>query len=139
MADEPLAINGEVKIGTGIQLADALQTHLCWKAKLEEAVRRDGVLDVETIKRDDCCDLGQWLRAEGKSHFAHIPEFKGLVKAHRALHLISGVVAKMTNMYQPESRLQFLKQSTHLKTASAEVNVAILQMKAVIEGLLRET
>lgn len=117
---------------TNLTLDKAQAAHADWKRKLLKAVDGAEVLDVASIRRDDCCDLGKWLHSTGKVHYGHIPEFQTLIDKHRDFHDITGIVAGIINARNTETAKSMLGGSSQFSYASMEVLVAINALKKAI-------
>jgi len=116
-----------------LTLDDALLAHLKWKLKLQDAERSGEVLDVETIKRDDCCVLGQWLYADGRRHYGHLPEFTTLLAEHKEFHYVTAVIAWEINAKHNDSTKPMLAQSPHFSAVSNAVGIAISRLKGAVK------
>jgi len=76
---------------------EALKTHQQYSITLRNAILRKLSLDADNLRRDDCCQLGEWLRGPGGQHSAHKTGFTELVRHHREFHLEAGKVADAIN------------------------------------------
>jgi len=119
-----------------ITLEKAVHAHRQWKATLQAAAANQETLDVETIQRDDCCDLGKWLAADGRRLYGSRPEFTNLVNKHSAFHSIAGVVAKFINEGAKDAARSHLRGGSQFAFASTEVSVAIALLKAQVAHTL---
>ncbi len=119
-----------------ITLEKAVHAHRQWKATLQAAAANQETLDVETIQRDDCCDLGKWLAADGRRLYGSRPEFTNLVNKHSAFHSIAGVVAKFINEGATDAARSHLRGGSQFAFASTEVSVAIALLKAQVAHTL---
>ena len=65
----------------------AVKAHTNWMLRLFGYARGTSQekLDAQSIEKDNVCDLGKWLRGEGRKYAAE-PEFSELVTAHAAFH-----------------------------------------------------
>ncbi len=99
---------------------------------LQTAAAKREVLDVETIKRDDCCDLGKWLAADGRRLYGNRPEFTNLVGKHTEFHCIAGVVAGFINEGAQDAVRSHLRGGSQFAFSSTEVSVAITLLKAQV-------
>lgn len=115
-----------------ITLDRALASHSEWKRRLQKAVETSELLDVETIKRDDCCDLGKWVYSSGRTHYGHFPEFQTLLEKHKEFHAITGIVAGIVNDNHAETAKSMLGGSSQFSYASMEVIVAINALKKLL-------
>ncbi len=116
-----------------ITLAEAFASHHHWKMKLEQSLKLGEKLDVETIKRDDCCDLGKWLIDEGRLQYGALPEYTSLVSKHRDFHLVTAAVANIINNKDAMCVHEMLGNTSQFVRASLEVGMAIraLQEKTI--------
>ena len=119
---------------TTLTLDRAYAAHQQWKVKLQESVTAHATLDTTTIKRDDRCELGQWLYSDARSMYGHMPQFKRLLAKHTNFHLVTGVVAKIINERQFEEATAMLRDFSLFSTASADVCVAISKLKVSVAG-----
>mgnify|MGYP002148805600 CR=1 FL=1 len=55
-----------------MDLNTAVQKHAEWKTKLRSAIAKQQQMDIVTLSRDDCCELGQWLHGEARARFGTI-------------------------------------------------------------------
>jgi hypothetical protein len=64
------------------------------KEKLQKALggNNDEGLEVAVISKDHLCTIGKWLYGEGKSLYAHLPEYEAMRKVHAERHMCAGVV-----------------------------------------------
>ena len=113
-------------------LEKAVNAHRQWKATLQAAAANRETLDVETIQRDDCCDLGKWLASDGHRLYGNRPEFTNLVNKHSAFHSIAGVVAGFINDGAQEAARSHLRGGSQFAFASSEVSVAITLLMAQV-------
>lgn len=128
----------EFKTNVYVTLDSALQAHQQWKARLQDAVLSGEALDVDLIRRDDCCDLGKWLYTEGRAVYGHTPEFVKLMGMHDDFHLVTSVVARIINGKDYEQAQAMLGGSSQFASASTAVALAIHQLRfaalAKLEG-----
>lgn len=113
-------------------LDSAHAAHHAWKAKLEKSADEGETLDVETIKRADCCDLGQWLLGEGNDQFGGTPQFAALVEKHSEFHFVTSIVASMANAKDAGLVKHMLRNSSQFARASLEVGVAIQELRKLV-------
>lgn len=115
-----------------VTLDNALYAHQRWKVKLKEAVESGEQLDVEKIRRDDCCDLGKWLHSDGRAKYGHTPEFIKLFDTHEEFHLITSVVAMIINVKEYKRAKAMLEGSSQFSSASTDVALAIFRLKSAV-------
>jgi hypothetical protein len=114
---------------TVLTLDRAHAAHLQWKVKLQDSITAHATLDIATIKRDDCCELGKWLYSDARRLYGNKPQFKRLLAKHTSFHLVTGVVAKIINDKQFDEATAMLRDFSLFSTASADVCVAISELK----------
>ena len=112
----------------GINLDTAIQAHANWRAKLRTAVTQKERLDADTVGRDDCCELGQWLHGAGSSQYGGKPSFVNLLGAHRQFHEEAGKVARMINQGAYDHAEKQLANDTAFSRASQKVATAVIQL-----------
>ncbi|MCX8006154.1 MAG: methyl-accepting chemotaxis protein, partial [Burkholderiaceae bacterium] len=105
--------------------AKAVEAHRAWKVKLRSAIAKREKLDAATVKRDDCCPLGQWLHGEGGSRWSTRPAFVDLVAKHREFHLAAGEVAETINRGAYEQAERLLGGGSRFAEASNTTVAAI--------------
>ncbi len=119
----------------GVTLERAVSAHRAWKAKLQSAAISGTKLDVATIRRDDCCDLGIWLQSDGRRLYAGRPEFSNLLEKHKSFHEVASEAANIINAEGFEAGITHLRGGSQFSYSTIEVVVAITQLKAVVEGV----
>lgn len=79
---------------SALNLQQALDIHHALKEKVQKVI--DGnineSLDITAISQDNLCAIGKWLYGEGKTLYAHLPEYESVRKAHATLHVCAGEV-----------------------------------------------
>lgn len=94
-----------------VSIDTAFKAHHDWKVSLQRAIERGELLDIETIKRDDCCALGKWLHADGKNRYGKFPAFLDLVVKHKNFHEVTSFVARIINGKDFETAIAMLPAS----------------------------
>jgi hypothetical protein len=122
------------KHGSELTLDKALSAHAEWKARLRAAAQAKETLDLDTIRRDDCCDLGRWLYADGQRLYGTKPEFVHLVDKHKEFHLVTGMVAGIINGKDFETSKSMIEGSSQFASASMDVGMAILKLKKAVKA-----
>jgi hypothetical protein len=83
----------------GLSFASSIRAHQVWKKRLGEVL--DGQdhpnFDVETVRRDDCCLLGHWMRSGASHSHRSRAVFRELFGTHAALHQAA---AEVLNLHQ---------------------------------------
>lgn len=112
-----------------MNLDNAVQTHAQWKTKLRSAIAQHAQLDLVTLSRDDCCELGEWLHGEGKASYGRLSSHADCVHRHVVFHSEVTKVAKAVNSRQFEMAQSMLNAGTTYAKASSALSVAFLQLR----------
>ena len=112
-----------------VNLDAAIEKHAEWRVKLRSAISNHEQLDVLTIAKDNCCQLGQWLHGGGKTKYGSNPEFQSIIPLHRAFHVEAGKVAELINAKKYSEAEQALHNGTSYADASDSVRNAIYALK----------
>ena len=121
-------------VASAVTLENAYDLHLQWKENLRRAVRARESIDTSVIDRDDCCELGQWLYADGQKLYWSKPEFQSLLLHHKEFHLLTAAVAEVINQKQFELAEAYLSNDTQLAHSSDEVVAAIRRLEAALHA-----
>jgi hypothetical protein len=124
----------DMSLETTLTLDRAYAAHQLWKVKLQDSIASRATLDIATIKRDDCCELGKWLYSEARRQYGSKPQFQRLLAKHTNFHLVAGVVAKIINEKQFDEATAMLRDFSLFSTASADVCVAISELRVSVES-----
>jgi chemoreceptor zinc-binding protein len=112
-----------------MDLAGAIQKHTEWKLKFRSAIENHETMDVATIARDDRCELGKWLRGDGKLRFGSLQSHAACVARHAAFHAEAGKIAQAINAKRYAAAEAMLDGNMSYAAASSDVGVAILRLK----------
>ena len=112
-------------------LKGAIAKHMEWKATLRNAALHGSTLDIETIKRDDCCALGKWLHGEGSRQWQKEPKFLELIDKHRDFHLCAAHVAHTIKTQGQDAGLQLLQGGSKFSQCTQAVVVAIKSLMMI--------
>ena len=124
--------NEQDTVASAITLETAYNLHQQWKENLRHAVQTKESIDTSTIGRDDCCDLGKWLYADGQHLYWGRPEFQSLLLHHKEFHLLTGAVAEVINQKQYALAEAYLSNDTQFAQSSNEVAEAIRRLEAAV-------
>src|SRR3989344_3439854 len=113
----------------GVDLDSAIKAHAQWRTKLRDAAKKHQQLDADTIRRDDCCELGRWLHGKGQGSYGALPAFQSLVDKHRDFHEVAGAIAQTINRGNYADAEQALAGNTPFSQASSAVGAAIIQLR----------
>ncbi len=111
-----------------MDLLQAIQKHGEWKLKFRTAIANKETMDVATITRDNCCELGKWLHGEGKIKFGKLPSLAACVTKHAAFHTEAGKVATAINAKKYDAATGMLAAGSYVDASSA-VGAAIMKLK----------
>ncbi|HMM70878.1 MAG TPA: CZB domain-containing protein [Rhodocyclaceae bacterium] len=112
-----------------MDLTQAIQKHAEWKLKLRSAIANKEKMDVATISKDNCCELGKWLYGDGTAKFGAMASYATCVRKHAAFHVEAGKVARAINDGQYTAAESMLGAGTPYTAASSAVGVAIMALK----------
>lgn len=112
-----------------MDLSKAIDAHSQWKTKFRVAITGKQDMDVVSISKDNCCELGKWLHGEGKSKCGALPSYADCVKKHAAFHVEAGKIATAINAKNYSAAEKMLDNNTPYASASSAVGVAIMQLK----------
>ncbi len=112
-----------------MDLSNAVAAHAQWKTRFRVAITNRDILDAATIGKDNCCELGKWLYAEGRGLYGVRPEFTKVLEKHKAFHVQAGKVANAINARQYTEAETMINAGTPFAAASTEVGLAINSLK----------
>jgi len=112
-----------------VDLNQAINKHAEWKVKFRKAISGHETMDVDTISKDNCCELGKWLHGEGKTKFNQLPTYAECVAKHASFHTEAGKVAKAINAKDYAAAEAMLDGNTPYASTSSAVGVAIMKLR----------
>ena len=112
-----------------MNLDNAVQTHAQWKTKLRSAISKHEQMDIATLSRDDCCELGQWLHGEGAKRFSQLASHKDCVQKHVMFHAEVTKVATAVNAKKFEQAESMLDAGSAYAQVSSSLSVAFLRLR----------
>lgn len=112
-----------------MNLDTAVQAHAQWKMKLRSAISKHEKMDLTTLSRDDCCELGHWLHGEGKSSYGRLTSHADCVHKHVVFHSEVTKVARAVNAHQFDVAEDMLNAGTPYAKASSALSVSFLQLR----------
>ncbi|MFY9853540.1 MAG: CZB domain-containing protein [Terracidiphilus sp.] len=107
----------------------AIQKHAEWKYKFRAAMSAHEPMDVDTISKDNCCEIRKWLHGDAKVKHGNLASYSKCVSAHAAFHHEAGKVADKINQKKNDEAEQMLASGTPYHEASKKVGVAIVELK----------
>lgn len=112
-----------------MDIDSAISKHAEWKLKFRSAISKKDVMDAETIKKDNCCDLGKWLHGEAKGKFGSLASYTECLSKHAVFHNEAGKVAIAINAQKYTEAEAMLNSGTAYTAASNAVGTAIMRLK----------
>jgi methyl-accepting chemotaxis protein len=112
-----------------MDLTSAVGKHAEWKTKFRTAIKKKEQMDVATIAKDNCCELGKWLHGEAKSQFGRMASYTECVAKHAVFHTEAAKVATAINSGKYTVAEAMLDGGTPYTNISSEVGVAIMHLK----------
>jgi len=117
-----------------VDLNMAIQKHAEWKFKFRTAMTTHETLDVATISKDNCCEIGKWLHGAAKAEHGHLKSYASCVSAHAAFHIEAGKIAALINSQKQDEAERMLSPGKSYHEASKRVGVAIIELKNEIDS-----
>jgi len=112
-----------------VDFSIAIQKPAEWKYKVRSAMISLEPMDVATISKDNCCDIGKWLHGEAKTLYGHLAGYEKCLSAHAAFHVEAGKIAALINSKKKDEVEHQLASGTPYAEASKKVGVAIVELK----------
>ena len=112
-----------------MDLDQAVKKHAEWKLKFRSAISNKETMDVATISKDNCCELGKWLHGEAKPKHGHLASYAECVTKHAAFHIEAGKVASAINAKKFTEAEAMIDGGTAYHTISGTVGTAIMRLK----------
>lgn len=113
----------------GLSFRTSVDVHMKWKARLEDYINggRAEELKVETVSRDDQCQLGKWIYDEGGEQFGFSETFFDMKAHHAHFHRCAGAVLAAAQSGNTALALRLLHGSDYTK-ASERVKMLLARM-----------
>ncbi len=112
-----------------MDLDHAVQKHAEWKTKLRAAIARHEQMDVATLAKDNCCELGQWLHGEAKTRFSRLVSHGECLQRHAAFHVEVAKVASAVNARQFTQAEAMLGAGTAYAQISSSLSVSFMRLR----------
>jgi methyl-accepting chemotaxis protein len=108
---------------------DVIKAHVAWKMKLAAYLANpDGSIDVDSLAKDNLCDLGKWIYGEGAS-FRNNPNFLKLVDSHKKFHEEAANIVRRKNKGEEVAKDIALGALSPFSKYSTEVVACIMECK----------
>lgn len=111
-----------------MDFAKAVDAHVAWIMKLQEAIDGGARLDVNEVGKDTLCELGKWIYGEGAAYQDKLVFFD-LKAKHTAFHLCAGEVVRKVNTGDLEGALSMVDRGGEFIRISTETINAIMALK----------
>lgn len=112
---------------------EALKDHFEWRVKFRLAIAQKGTMDVATISKDNCCELGAWLRGEGSYKYRQLANFSKCVAQHAAFHAEAGKIASVINAKEYTKAEAMIGMGTTYDATSIATGLAIKELQRECE------
>jgi hypothetical protein len=112
-----------------MDLDNAVSKHAEWKTKLRAAISRQEQMDVATLAKDNCCELGIWLHGDAKRQFSRLLSHGDCLQKHAAFHAEVAKVATVVNAGRAAQADALLGAGTGFAKASSALSVAFLRLR----------
>ena len=120
----------EVRLDTSeFDFEAAIKAHHQWRITLRNAIGRKQQVDADRLRRDDCCQLGEWLHGPGGHRWSHVPSFTQLVGKHKVFHQEAGKIADAINQQKHAEAEGMLDSSKPFGRAGQDVIAAIRDLR----------
>lgn len=111
-----------------------IAAHQQWRVTLRNAALKNKKMDADTIRRDDCCELGKWVYGPGGKRWGTVPVFKDLIKHHKVFHSEAGKVADAINQGQSKRAEQMMESGTPFVEAGHNVTQSIRVLRDMVNS-----
>lgn len=111
-----------------MNFAKAVDAHVAWILKLQEAIDGGKKLDPAEVRKDTLCELGKWIYGEGAAYQDKLAFFD-LKAKHTAFHLCAGEVVRKVNAGDLEGALSMVDRGGEFIRISTETINAITSLK----------
>ena len=105
-------------------IESALAAHVEWKKRLHDAISAGrSELEVEVVRRDNVCRLGQWLHS--LSPPAQGPDYLQVMAIHREFHKVAAEVVALAVEGKKEAALDLLDAGGKYMDTSGRLALAL--------------
>ena len=85
-------------------------------------------MDLERIARDDCCDVGKWLKASSTEPWSAAGSYQACVQAHAQFHREAGKIAAAICGGRPLEAEEMLQPGKPYAAAALQVVMALAKL-----------
>ena len=111
----------------------AIHDHSDWKRKFRAALAEGTALDPVRIARDDCCDVGKWLKASLGEPWTAGASYAACVQAHAQFHREAGKIAAAICGGHAHDAETMLQPGMPYAAAALQVVVALAKLEEEAE------
>ncbi|MDM7456005.1 MAG: methyl-accepting chemotaxis protein [Tepidimonas sp.] len=115
----------------GLDIDEIIDAHRQWKIKLRDAMENHHRVDVDTLRRDDCCALGKWIYGEGRQRFGSQPRFAELIERHSHFHQVAADVGELVNRREWRQAEEAIAPGTPFSQATRGVVQVLSAVKRI--------
>lgn len=112
-----------------MDLNNAVHKHAEWKTKLRSAISKHEQMDVATLAKDNCCELGKWLHGEARAKFSQLVSHGECIQKHAAFHVEVAKVATAVNAKKFAAAEAMLEAGTAYARISSALSVAFIRLR----------
>jgi methyl-accepting chemotaxis protein len=84
---------------------------------------------METIRKDNYCELGKWLHGEGKAQYGGLPSYKACLKKHAEFHIEAERVANTINAKRYINASKMIDRDSAFNAVASEICCQAIRLK----------
>lgn len=128
-AAEPPAEGRRGAEAGGLNFMAAIDVHMKWRLRLEGFIQGTSNEDIslDTIARDDRCDLGRWIYGTGAERYGTLDTFAEMKAQHAHFHVCAGKVLATAQANHKQEALHMLTHGDYLR-ASERVKMLLAKL-----------
>ncbi|MDD2729996.1 MAG: CZB domain-containing protein [Malikia sp.] len=112
----------------------AIESHHQWRVTLRNSIARKLKVDVDRLRRDDCCELGRWLHGSAGQGWGSNPAFTRLLQHHRDFHQEAGRIGDLINQSQLREAERLVGPGQPFNKAGLQVVADIVALRQAVQG-----
>ena len=112
----------------------AIEAHHQWRVTLRNSIARKLKVDVDRLRRDDCCELGRWLHGPARQSWGSNPAFTRLLQHHRDFHQEAGKIGDLINQSQLREAERLVSPGQAFNKAGLQVVADIVALREAVQG-----
>lgn len=115
-----------------MDFTNAVDAHVAWIMKLQEAIAGGVKLDVAEVGKDGLCELGKWIYSLG-AVYQDRAAFRNLKSKHAEFHQCAGEVVRKVNAGDVEGALSMVSKGGEFIRVSTDTINAIMALKKELD------